>query len=271
CPTPETIEAYNQVLPARLELDVRSASSYMPKERSWTKNLRNSNFYFCEIQREDVSDYGLRSDFVDEGIVLLEACNTNWRVWNQRPEELKTAAVIRSENEKKGAAAVLVKHQHKNTTFFVSTLSRFVSSSKGYDTFGKLLAGAGIPTTGSKISETLINKDGTLQIANLPSIRRGNQTLYNFMVWSPRDLDDLLIEPDMPRLDIAVQPAEQGELFINRKKIEGSEGLFSTVPLKQGWNHVSIGVRSVGDKKTSVRFKSGNKPEFIHQLMTSFE
>ncbi|MCE5177549.1 MAG: glycoside hydrolase family 2 [Porphyromonadaceae bacterium] len=271
CPTPETIETYNQVLPARLELDVRSASSYMPKERSWTKNLRNSDFYFCEIQREDVSDYGLRSDFVDEGIVLLEACNTNWRVWNQRPEELKTAAVIRSENEKKGAAAVLVKHQHKNTTFFVSTLSRFVSSSKGYDTFGKLLAGAGIPTTGSKISETLINKDGTVNIANLPSIRRGNQTLYNFMVWSPRDLDDLLIEPDMPRLDIAVQPAEQGELFINRKKIEGSEGLFSTVPLKQGWNHVSIGVRSVGDRKASVRFKSGNKPEFIHQLMTSFE
>ncbi|MDD2315575.1 MAG: hypothetical protein PHE44_12490 [Proteiniphilum sp.] len=36
-------------------------------------------------------------------------------------------------------------------------------------------------------------------------MRRGNQTLYNFMVWSPRDLDDLLIEPDMPKLDVITQ------------------------------------------------------------------
>jgi len=271
CPTPETIEAYNQVLPAKLALDGRKASSFLPEEKSWTKDLRNSDFYFCEIQREDVSDYGLSSDFVDEGIVLLEACNTNWRAWNQRPEELKTAAVIRSENEKKGSAAVLVKHQHNNATFFVSTLSRFVSSSKGYDTFGKLLAGAGIPTNGSKIAETLISKDGTLHIENLQPVRRGNQTLYNFMVWSPRDLDDLLIEPDMPKLDVIIQPLEQGELFINRNKIEGSNGQFLTVPLKQGWNHVSISVRNARENNVSVRFKSDNKPTFIHQLMTSFE
>ena len=271
CPVPGTIEAYNQVLPAKLALDGRKASSFLPEERSWTKGLRNSDFYFCEIQREEVSDYGLRSDFVDEGTVLLEACNTNWRAWNQRPEELKTAAVIRSENEKKGASAVLVKHSHGNATFFVSTLSRFVSSSKGYDTFGKLLAGAGIPTTGSKIAETLIGKDGTLHIENLPPVRRGNQTLYNFMVWSPRDLDDLLIEPDMPKVDITVQPAEQGELFINRHQMEGSNGEFLTVPLKQGWNHVSISVRNAGENNVSVRFKSDNRPTFIHQLMTSFE
>lgn len=271
CPVPGTIEAYNQVLPAKLALDGRKASSFLPEERSWTKGLRNSDFYFCEIQREEVSDYGLRSDFVDEGTVLLEACNTNWRAWNQRPEELKTAAVIRSENEKKGASAVLVKHQNKNATFFVSTLSRFVSSSKGYGTFGKLLAGAGIPTTGSKIAETLIGKDGTLHIENLQPARRGNQTLYNFMVWSPRDLDDLLIEPDMPKLDVIFQPAEQGELFINRHQMEGSNGEFLTVPLKQGWNHVSISVRNAGENNVSVRFKSDNRPTFIHQLMTSFE
>ena len=271
CPTPGTIEAYNQVLPAKLAFDGRKASSFLPEERSWTRGLRNSDFYFCEIQRDDVSDYGLRSDFVDEGIILLEACNTNWRAWNQRPEELKTAAVIRSENEMKGSAAVLVKHQTNNAAFFVSTLSRFVSTSKGYDTFGKLLAGAGIPTNGSKIAETLIGKDGTLHIENLPPVRRGNQTMYNFMVWSPRDLDDLLIEPDMPKLDINMQPAEQGELFINRHKMEGSNGRFLAVPLKQGWNHVSISVRNAEENNVSVRFKSDNKPTFIHQLMTAFE
>ena len=43
------------------------------------------------------------------------------------------------------------------------------------------------------------------RVENLPPVRRGNQTLYNFMVWSPRDLDDLLIEPDMPKLDVITQ------------------------------------------------------------------
>ena len=91
------------------------------------------------------------------------------------------------------------------------------------------------------------------------------------MVWSPRDLDDLLIEPDMPKLDINMQPAEQGELFINRHKMEGSNGRFLAVPLKQGWNHVSISVRNAEENNVSVRFKSDNKPTFIHQLMTAFE
>jgi len=189
CPVPSTLEAYNMLLPVEVELDNRSASSFLPKEKSWTKGLKNSDFYFTEIQREDVSDYSLKSSFVDEGIVLLEACNTNWRAWNHRPEELKTAAVLRGENEKKGISPVLVKHQDVNSAFYVSTLSRITSSAKGFETLEKLLAGGGIPTRGEKISEMLIDHNGGVKARNLPFTRQGERTLFSFQVWSPRPLE----------------------------------------------------------------------------------
>jgi beta-galactosidase len=269
CPTPVTFEDYNRLLPAKLELDNRKASSFLPKNKSWTRGLRNSDFYFCEIQREDVSDYGLKSDFADEGTVLLEACNTDWRVWNQRPEELKTAAVIRSENEEKGASAVLVKYQDEYASFYVSTLSRIASSTKGYETLEKLLSGAGIPAKGEKISKTLIDSNGMVKIPYLPSRQQGNMRQLYFQVWSPRPLDDLLIEPDMPKLDVRIQPEENSELYINRTKINGSNGIFSAIPLKQGWNRIGINIPNSNRNNLSVRFECANSPEFMQQLKTS--
>lgn len=233
--------------------------------------MRNSDFYFSEILRDDVSDYGLKSDFVDEGIVLLEACNTNWRAWNQRPEELKTAAVLRSENEQKGASAVLVKYQNEYTSFYVSTLSQFTSSTKGYETMEKLLSGAGIPAKGEKISETLIDSKGMVKVRYLPSRRQGNMTQFDFFIWSPRPLDDLLIEPDMPKLDLYIQPEKNAELYVNHVKMKESKGMFSAIPLKQGWNNIGINIPNSNRNNLYIRFECGNKPEFMQQLKTSFE
>lgn len=272
CPTPATIEAYNKLLPVRLELEERGASSFLPENRSWTKGLLNSDFYFCEIQRDNVSDYGLAGDFADEGMVLLEACNTNWRAWNQRPEELKTAATLRSENEAKGTSAALVKYQNGNGAFYVSTLSRFASSTKGYETLEKLLSGAGIPAKGKKLSETLIDDKGMVKVQFLPFGRQGNMTQYTFAVWSPRALDDLLIEPDMPKLDLHLQPVENSEFFINRTKINGSDGTFKAIPLQQGWNTLRINIPNANrNSNVSIRFECANKPEFMRQLKTAFE
>lgn len=271
CPTPATIEEYNKLLPAKLELESRNASSFLPKDRSWTSGLRNSDFYFCEIQRDEVSNYSLRSDLVNEGVILLEACNTNWRVWNQRPEELKTAAVVRSENEEKGSSAVIVKYQNEYASFYVSTLSLFASSTKGFETLEKLLSGAGIPTKGIKMPEALIDGNGTVSIAYIPSILQGNNILYNFMVWSPRPLDDLLIEPDMPKLDLYIHHEQSRGLYINHKMIKETNGVFSAIPLKQGWNYISVTVPNRDLNNLSIRFQCNNKPEFVRQLKSSLE
>jgi beta-galactosidase len=76
-----------------------------------------------------------------EGEVLLTACRTDWRRWNQRPEELKTAALLRSELETTQALPVWV----KNGNVYVSTLTDFNDSAKGFRTLSQLLRNAGVP------------------------------------------------------------------------------------------------------------------------------
>ncbi|MDR2040245.1 MAG: glycoside hydrolase family 2 [Bacteroidales bacterium] len=271
CPVPETVDAYNKLLPAVLELDKRRASSFIPEPVSWMRNMVNSDFYFCEIQQEEVSGYGLNGPFADEGMVLLNACNTNWRKWNKRPEELKTAAVLRSENEMKGSSAAFVKFHEECSAFYVSTLSSFASTTKGYGVMEKLLAGAGIPAEGKKMSETLIDAEGKLDIRYLPSTQQDNRTRYTFRVWSPRPLDDLLIEPDMPKLDIYLTPTEGNEIRINNTPLEKTGAGYQNIPLKQGWNRISISIPNNNRNNLSIRFACENKPEFIGQLKTAFE
>lgn len=264
-PLPGTIDAYNRIIPAQLILKERKASSYIPQQKSWLKQTVNSDFYFSEIQQDEASQYGMEGEFVNEGDVLLNACNTNWRKWNKRPEELKTAAVLRSESEAKGPDPVFVQYRQGCSTYYVNTLNRFTSSEKGYNTLEKILSQAGVPSEGEKISETLIDRDGNVKITALFEKRQNNKTTYSFSVWCPRPLDDLLIEPDMPKLDLEVNPETNCEFSLNGKK----QTSYRTLPLKQGWNQFVITIPS-NEKMTKIRFKCGNNAGFISQLKTTF-
>ena len=263
-PVPGTVDTYNKILPATLALSDRPASSYLPQQKSWLKQTVNSDFYFCEIQQDEASRYGMSGELVAEGDVLLKANNTNWKKWNKRPEELKIAAVIRGENEYKGPDPVFVKYQQGNSAYFVSTLSNFTSTEKGYNTLEKIISQAGIPSEGKKISENLIDKTGNVKLTDLFEKRQNNRVVYNFYLWSPRPLDDLLIEPDMPKLDLDINP-NGSELSLNGKKLNS----FKTLPLKQGWNLLVI-TAPAREKITGIRFICNNKTDFISQLKTSF-
>lgn len=82
------------------------------------QGLNNSDFYFCELQKADASNYSLKGTFVEEGDILLNACKTDWRKWNKRPEEIKTAGTIRSEYECTSATPVFVKYQQGASSFY---------------------------------------------------------------------------------------------------------------------------------------------------------
>ena len=143
--TPETVQSYKHLLTngdcqLSLQFDSLKRSSFIPVNRSWMKGLQNSDFYFCEVQPEDAAHYTMRGSFVSEGEVLLNACRTDWRKWNLRPEELKTAALLRSENECTAELPVFV----KNGNIYVSTLTDFTQSSRGSHTFEAILRNAGV-------------------------------------------------------------------------------------------------------------------------------
>ena len=260
-PVPATIDFYNSILPLNIRLEQRPASSYIPASKSWMKGMLNSDFYFSEIQRENASEYGMSGDFVTEGNVLLAACKTNWRKWNRQPEEIKTAATLRSESEAKGADPVFVKYTSGNSTFFVSTLNRFTNTEKGFKTMSKIIHRAGIPINAEKTEQTLLDNSGVLK--KWIKITSQDNTSYGFWIWSPRSLDNLLIEPDMPELKMQIRSNEKCEVRLNDKSINKTQ----TLPLKQGWNHFQIRVFSKNsDPNFTVKFECTNKPEFIREL-----
>jgi beta-galactosidase len=261
-PTPSILAACQSFLPDELTLQARSASSFIPVNKSWMRNTANSDFYFCEIQTNEVSQYGIAGKFANEGETLLNACNTNWRKWNKQPEELKTAAVLRSENEEKGSAAVFVKYPTHGSTFYVSTLTDFTATEKGYHTLAKILKSAGIPTNDRQLTASLMDDQGFIQLSNLLVSRVEGRKNYSLWVYSPRPLDNLLIEPDMPKLNLSV--AGQVEIRLNGKKLESHIEL----PLKQGWNQLIISLPGNTDAST-IQLVCSNHPEFLKQLQTS--
>jgi beta-galactosidase len=264
-PEPETLKAYQAFLPDELNLEPRKATSFIPIHKSWLKNTVNSDFYFCEIQDKEVSQYGMSGPFVTEGEVLLNACNTDWKKWNKQAEEIKTAAILRSENEAKGPDAVFVKYPNRNSVIYVSTIDQFASTEKGYGTLNKILYGSGIPTKGKSLSESLIDAKGTVDLSNLFVRTQNNRKNYTLWLWSPRPLDDLLIEPDMPKLDIALS-SDDGEVRLNGKKLDSHK----TIPLKQGWNQLVFSV--AGNKNISgIQFICENNLNFVRQLQTSLQ
>ncbi|GHT09617.1 beta-galactosidase [Bacteroidia bacterium] len=272
---PQTINAYNTILPLPLTLEVRNISSFIPEQKSWLKGLANSDFYFCEIQRADASQYGLSGDFVNEGTILLNACNTDWRKWNKRPEELKTAATLRSERERKGAAPAFVKYQN----YYVSTLTEFANSGKGYNTLASLLKQAGIPCrqTEANIADIFFSRDGSMQFpaSTKNKFRKeADEYIVDCWVFSPRPLDDLLIEPDMPKLTLYVD-TWQSALLLNDKPYRATNktnrnSTYKELPLLQGWNKITLRIGTEDKNRFNANFSCENNVAFLGQLKVSF-
>lgn len=95
---------------------------------------------------------------VEEGVVLLRACRADWRKWNRRAEDMKTAALLRSEREAPKADAVFVKYGN----LYISTLKDFASSEEGFAALSRMLDNAGIPRAERSASQGRDYNEGEL-------------------------------------------------------------------------------------------------------------
>lgn len=267
---PETLGFYNSLLPKELEMDELHRATFLPEQISWTRGLNNSDFYFCELQRSDASRYTLKGDFADYGTVLLNACRTEWRSWNRRGEDSKIAAVLRSEYECTKSLPVFV----MNDGIYVSTLTDFADSEKGFRTLAAILSNAGVRcrTLEKDADQMFFLRDGELffPAGTEKSVRDGRLEMY---VFSPRPLDDLLIEPDMPKLSLVVR-CGGSRLRINGKEHRTASGnwnetIFRELPLQQGWNRLEIDIPQLEDFG-GASFRCVNKPDFLSMMKASF-
>lgn len=276
--TPETVGSYGAILPMPLTVNKLVRSSYLPVQKSWIRGLNNSDFYFCEIQKADASKYSLSGLLVDEGDVLLNANTTDWRKWNKRPEELKTAALLRSINECTAPTAVFVKYQAGPSALYVSTLTEFANSEKGFKTLSTMLRNAGVPTKAVDVNpdDVFFLRDGELQFpasAKSHLVKDGDGWSFTFYAFSPRPLDDLLIEPNVPKLTLIVK-GKQVALAINDKDLPAKnanrhESTFIELPLKQGWNKLTV---KIGPDRNDFNgwFKCDNNKEYMPLMKASY-
>ena len=93
-----------------------------------------------------------------------------------------------------------------------------------------------------------------------------NSIVYlSFWLQSPRSLDNLLIEPNVPKLDLTFESKGEVELFLNGKSVlarptGGENAIASGLPLQQGWNHFLVKlVHKNGDDTFSARLTSSDR------------
>lgn len=121
----ETLSDLNQILPYKIELSKRKATSFLKmQEVSMLQGLSNADFYFSELlpKGETAINYGLDGDFITHAQTWLTACNTDWQRWNYQSENTKTANVLRSELETKGSNIVIASAKYHNSQLIISTL-----------------------------------------------------------------------------------------------------------------------------------------------------
>lgn len=276
--TPETAATMGDLFPETLIVENLKRSSFISEQRSWSRGLNNSELYFCEIQQSDACRYSLSGTFVENGEVLINACRTDWRKWNKRPEETKIAGVLRTENECTAALPVFVKYPSSNGDIYVSTLSEFTNSEKGYKALATILSNAGVPCreVEQNPDEVFFLRDGVVTFPasakdKLESTTDGLRiVVYAF---SSRPLDDLLIEPNVPKLELNIK-ARKASLKVGNvdipANVSGDRIKFYELPLKQGWNELSITISENDKNEFSASFRCDNNAEFLPKLKVMY-
>ncbi|MFY0626807.1 MAG: hypothetical protein JXR07_10940 [Reichenbachiella sp.] len=120
------------------------------------------------------------------------------------------------------------------------------------------------------------NENAVFDYMKLGMKHKQNAIVYlSFWMYSPRSLTDLLIEPDMPRLDMHFGMDDALAFSVNGKSIKEyirqgalveDEFIYEGFPLEKGWNHILIKVvQGSGDWKSKIRFSS-TKPNFLKEI-----
>ena len=162
----------------------------------------------------------------------------------------------------------------------MNTLTEFANSEKGYNTLSIILKNAGINYQKPEINinEVFFLRDEQMNFPVATKekfVKKNNGWALEFYVFSPRPLDDLLIEPNMPKLSLMLK-AKTRELSINDKPYTSlshdgrNEVIYKELPLLQGWNKLVITIGDGDRNDFSGFFQCDNKKDFLPTLKAAF-
>ena len=265
-----SVEKLNRFLPAPVSLSQRTSTSFLIKGSDPVlNNLGDADFYFTELSDSAAAVHGLTGDFVSKGKTLLAANNTNWAVWNKQAEYLKTAAILRSEREAKPDGATLVHTAADKGGVYVLALDPKYLYKVAPDVFKGVLANLGVSSKRNSAAErSLLGEGGKL---NVVAMNRDNGN-YGFWIYSPRSLSNLLLEPDMPKVNLHLTSSVPVELSLNdQSMISTDQGVqertLSAIALEKGWNHVIVRpLNKTGEWKFHMHLSSDNEGFLMREI-----
>jgi beta-galactosidase len=114
----------------------------------------------------------------------------------------------------------------------------------------------------------------------LPGAQTNSAAYLSFWLWSPRPLDDLLLEPDMPRLDLIAGSDDACRIWLNGMLIADDFAMrplkigdieCKNLQLKQGWNHFLVKiVQGSGDWQFAAQLRCSDYA-FLNKLKAATE
>jgi beta-galactosidase len=93
----------------------------------------------------------------------------------------------------------------------------------------------------ANIEPAQTDMQGFMNLLKLTGVSQDDNTVYiSFWIYSPRSLVNLLVEPDMPKLNLTVEGQTRINIYINgtAKTMNGRK--LENMPLEQGWNHILL-------------------------------
>ncbi|MDR3140815.1 MAG: glycoside hydrolase family 2 [Tannerellaceae bacterium] len=112
---------------------------------------------------------------------------------------------------------------------------------------------------------------GFLNLGRLPGVRQDDKTIYlSFWISSPRSLVNLLVEPDMPKLNLAMEGQTGVSAYINGSKMSMNGKKLEDMPLEKGWNHILLRFEKTEQRgwRVKIRLESNNNA-FLQMLRSS--
>jgi beta-galactosidase len=125
----------------------------------------------------------------------------------------------------------------------------------------------------------VFQESGTFDLSklDLTDLSPKAELYLSFWVSSPRSLDELLLEPNLPQVDLQLMQRGSVKIWLNDEPqtVATATGEFSSVvaglKLRSGWNHFLLKLtRDRGQWQFGLRLTS-NQPEFLGQLDSALE
>jgi hypothetical protein len=121
----------------------------------------------------------------------------------------------------------------------------------------------------------LISDEGgkfDLNMAHLSGTPQNGVAYLSFWVQSPRSLEDILLQPNLPRvaLEVRLQGAVtvwlNGQKVLPRRDSSAKPLTVDALRLRAGWNHFLLAVQSTAQKPALQAYFTSSDPEFLSEL-----